>query len=203
METAKTSLKQNIIQTLLPDATPSRRQMLERVLSTMSAAQLEDTDKAIDVALTQRKMSLIRDIVESRNLLAIAAISKWETMVNTADIESALNQQFSSGDSMYDVYSPSFDAHVEAYVTYHTHCSNCIPHDVEAEYDLLGAGFTAPPHGHYVDYLQDFDLMDLVEEHPDMVTELVRLAAERRGIDPDFFKEYLKAETSALSGGLL
>ncbi|GAB2707672.1 hypothetical protein ACX801_07925 [Arthrobacter bambusae] len=42
-------------------------------------------------------------------------------------------------------------------------------------------------------YKQDHDLIDAVEEHPHVVAELVRLAAERRGIDPELAREVGRA----------
>jgi hypothetical protein len=194
----------SIITTLLPDASPSRRNTLERVTSSMTEAQLEETIKAVSVGVRDMKVSRIRDIVESRDLLSITYISKWDAMVDISDIEMRLSQSFSRGDSMYDIYSPEFAAHVEAYATYHSYCvGGCYPHDLEADYDLIDKSFQTPAHGHYVDYLQDYDLMDVVEDNPDRVSELVRLAAERRGIDKGIVKEYLDADSSALADGLL
>lgn len=193
----------NIINTLLPDASPSRRKTLERVTSSMTEAQLEDTTKVVAVGVRSMKRSRVMDIVESRDLIAITFISKWNEMVDISGIEGALNQSLSEGDDMYDVYSPEFAAHVEAYVTYHRHCNNCHPHDMDAEYDLIGKNFPAPARGHYVDYLQDYDLMEFVEAHPDRVSELVRLAAERWGLNKQIVKEHLDADSSALVDGLL
>jgi hypothetical protein len=192
----------NIINTLLPDASPSRRKTLERVTSSMTDVQLEETTKVVAVGVRDRNVSRVRDIVESRDLIAITYISKWDEMVDISDIEGKLNQNL-RGDSTYDVYSPEFAAHVEAYMTYHSYCTNCQPHDLDTDYDLLDESFPKPSHGHYVDYLQDHDLMDFVEANPDRVSELVRLAAERRGLNEEIVKEYLDADSSALVHGLL
>jgi hypothetical protein len=199
----KEEMIRSIVEKLLPDASPSRRKTLERVTSSMTENQLKETMKAVAVGVRDMKVSRIRDIVESRDLLAITYISKWGEMVDLSDIEGRLSQSFSRGDSMYDVYSPKFAAHVEAYMTYHSHCAVCYPHDLDADYDLISKDFPVPAHGHYVDYLQDYDLMKFVEKNPSRVSELVRLAAERRGLNAQIVKEYLDADSGALVDGLL
>lgn len=200
---SKTELIETIVSTLLPDAAPSRRKMLERVTSTMTDAQLQDTIKAVAVGVRETNLSRIRDIVESRDIIAITYISKWEQMVDISPIEAELNAQFSKLDEMYDVYSPTFEAHVEAYMTYHSYCTACQPHDLDTDYSMLDETFPKPPVGHYVDYLQDSDLMDFVQKNPQRVSELVRLAAERRGINKKLVKDYFAADASALAAGLL
>lgn len=193
----------NIIAILLPDASPSRTRMLERSLRSMAPAQLEDTRKAVAVAITSHKLSQIRDLVESRDLLTIGAISKWNQWVNLRDLEGALSQELGVRDLPYDMYSPAFEAHVEAYVTYHSHCStNCDPYDFDIDYRYYG-DMQEPEPGHYADYLQDAWLMHFVEKYPEKVSELVKLAAERRGINESLLKEYFDSESAALSSGLL
>lgn len=201
--TTKTDIIESIISALLPDAAPSRRKTLERVTSTMTEAQLQDTANAVAVGVRDMNLSRIRDIVESRDLISIQIISKWDQMIDTAALEAELNQQFSKMDDMYDVYSPAFDAHVEAYMTYHSHCATCQPYDLDTDYSMLDETFPKPAEGHYVDYLQDAELMTFVEKYPERVTELVRLAAERRGLDRKLVKEYFAADASALAAGLL
>ena len=201
--TTKTEITESIIAILLPDAAPSRRRMLERAISSMDEAQLDDTAKAVAVGVREAKTSKIRDIVEARDLLSITYISKWGKMIDIGLLESELNQSFSHGDQMYDVYSPNFEAHVEAYMTYHTHCTACQPHDLDIDYSLLDETSPEPAQGHYVNYSQDYDLMEFVEKYPERVTELVRLAAERRGLSEKFVKEYFTADSSALAAGLL
>lgn len=199
-------IAERIVAVLLPDATPSRRRMLERSLSSMTPAQLEDTLKAVATAIHDNKLSQVRDLVESRDLLAIGALSKWDQWINVREIEGALSQELCVRDQPYDVYSPAFEAHIEAYVRYHEHCSGaCSPYDTEIDYSALedNVMFPVPPVGHYRDYLQDSALMEIVEKHPERVSELVRIAAERRGISKTFLKEYLKSDTKALAAGLL
>jgi hypothetical protein len=106
---------------------------------------------------------------------------------------------------MYDEYSETYDAHVEAFATYHSHCDGCLPYDRDMDYSAFdGTGISIPAEtGHYLNYLQDHELMDLVEEHPEHVTLLVKFAAERSGIDPELVDELINPRGAALKEGLL
>jgi hypothetical protein len=169
----------------------------------MTPKQLEETERATAVAVRSSYLSQIRDVVESRDLLAISAISKWDQWVNVRDLEGALSQELGVRDLPYDVYSPAFSAHVEAYVTYHAYCSgDCKPYNTDFDYDMIEEEDEPAPR-HYMDYAQDILLMEIVEAHPERVSELVRLAAERRGIDEALLKDYFNGESAALSSGLL
>lgn len=191
-----------IVHYLLPDASESRRKNLEQVVSSMTDSQLKEAEDAMGIGAREWKTSVVRDLIESRDLTAISYISRFGQIVDLSALEEQLNQRFSSGDSMYDTYSPTFVAHVEAFATYHNQCGNCKPYDWDTDYELL-EGTEVPQRGHYVDYLQDYELMEAVEEHPERVTELVRIAKQRRGLSPEIIKEYFEGDSHALGDGIL
>lgn len=194
-----------IIGVLLPDAPPSRARVMTRVLNSLTGAQLATINEAVVAAFRTKQMSVLRDAVESRDLLTIEAAARWGKMMNLRALEGALNQQFSISDLSYDIYLPVFEAHIEAYATYHSHCGNCTPYDRDIEYSALeGTGVVAPTEvRHYLDYLQDYELMELVEENPEMVSTLVKFAAERGGIDEELLAEIKASDGNALLEGIL
>lgn len=195
MESTAASIKEM----LLPGAVPSRTRMLDRTLRSLTPEQMEMVERAVKVAVSSASRNLICDAVESRDMLTLNATARWGKPVKLQPLESALNAEFSEADQTYDIYSPEYEAHIEAYVTYHDYCVTCTPHDRDLEFDDV----EEPEHAHYVDYIQDYELMDAVQEHPERVTELVRLAAQRGGLNPDVLDDYLGAEHKTLADGVL
>lgn len=204
-----TTRKQHVIELITsafyPGDDTSRTSILTRVLTSLTEEQLGEISRAIGIAFEVRKVSVVRDAVESRNLRLISAIAQYGTIVDLADLNGELNRQFGESDEMYDEYTETYDAHVEAFATYHSHCDGCLPYDRDMDYSAFdGTGISIPAEtGHYLNYLQDYELMDLVEEHPEHVTLLVKFAAERSGIDPELVDELINPRGAALKEGLL
>ena len=198
---ARNGIIDGIRETLLPGASASRSRGLTGVLTSLNETQLLSVQRAVEIAKASSSLSLVRDAVESSDFATVNAADKWGRILNVRAVEAALNAEF-AGTRNYDVYSPAFEAHIEAYATYHDRCYKCEPYDRDLDEDFLESD-AVTDHGHYIDYLQDYDLMDAVEHHPARVTELVRFAVEHRGITPSLLEDFLSAPARTLVDGLL
>lgn len=181
---------------LYPAAAEGRSLALRKSLARLSEVQFETAEQAVRVGLERQRPRLVADLIETGDVLSLEATARWGRVLRVWDLEATLREQLGG----FDAYGETFAAHVEAWVTYHDHCSDCTPHDPTMDYELLDG--PAPALGHYTEYGYDYDLIDAVEEAPHMVSTLVRLAAERRGIDAEVVREALSVPT-ALSDGAL
>lgn len=194
---------ERIVSVLYPGGSASRTAALRGKLSTLDEAQFAAASAAVQAGLARAKKSVVADLIEARDIPSIEATAKWGKVIVVGELEARLSEIF----GIYDIYTPAFEAHVQAKATYHEHCGpkgSCDPYDTAADYEFLEEeGQHVPLQGHYLEYEQDGELIELVEQSPEMVAVLVRLAAERRGIDGTVLTQLKESGVVALGEGLL